>query len=115
MNYLHFESESAITKGDTGTPLAVEVGDDESGPWDLTDAVVKFRYFVAGVPVEKTLTADADQTNNRGKASAMWGSSELTDVDAENYPCQVKVTFDDGEISYAPSKSFSSITIQEPL
>lgn len=102
-----------ITKGDTGTPLELIVG-DKDGPWDLTDATVKFRYSIDGVTSEKTLTPDADQVNNKGKASATW-STELASVAPENYACQVKVTFPNASVRYAPLKGYAVLTVQAPL
>jgi hypothetical protein len=115
MNYLRLD-RTVFTRGDTGTPLAIEVG-DENGPWDLTGAVVQFHYFenLDNTPYSKLLTANTDQVNNKGKAESKWGESEIS-VSAGNKPCQANVTFPGGAgIRVAPSKDFGVITFQEPV
>lgn len=106
--------DHVIHKGDTGTPLVVVLGDLD-GPVSLTGATVVFRYAVNGSAIEKTLTTDADQTANTGKAAAFWGATELNAVAAGNYPCQVKVTFANGKVRYFPSRRYGGLGVRDPL
>lgn len=111
MNYLLIDNEATITKGDTGTPFVVEVGDND-GPWTLTDATVVLRILAGeGNVMEKTLVP----TGAPGKASNPWGAAELGSLAAGPYPIQVKVVFFNGTIRFAPSKGFKTLTVQEEL